>query len=170
MIVPYRDHQPDIGQAAYIAPSSDIIGNVALGTDCTVWFNATIRGDMAPITIGHDTNIQDNAVVHVNEGMPTVIGEAVTVGHGAIIHACTIGDRCLVGMGAIILDEAVIGDECLVAAGALVPPRKHFPPRSLIVGSPATVARSLTDREVADLLGNAHHYVRSGKEYASQNP
>ncbi|HCG63847.1 MAG TPA: gamma carbonic anhydrase family protein [Sphaerochaeta sp.] len=170
MIVPYRDHRPDIEQAAYISPSADIIGNVALGADCSVWFNATIRGDMAPITIGSGTNIQDNAVVHVNDGMPTVIGEAVTIGHGAIIHACTIGDRCLVGMGAIILDEAVIGDECLVAAGALVPPRKQFPPRSLIVGSPAKVARSLTDREVADLLGNARHYVQSGKEYASQNP
>jgi carbonic anhydrase/acetyltransferase-like protein (isoleucine patch superfamily) len=125
---------------------------------------------MAPITIDSGTNIQDNAVVHVNDGMPTVIGKSVTIGHGAIIHACTIGDRCLVGMGAIILDEAVIGDECLVAAGALVPPRKQFPPRSLIVGSPAKVARSLTDREVADLLLNADHYVKNGHEYASRNP
>lgn len=167
MIVPYRDHQPDIEQAAYIAPSADIVGNVVLGAECTIWFNATVRGDMARITIGGGTNIQDNAVVHVNDGMPTVIGEAVTVGHGAIIHACTIGDRCLVGMGAIILDEAVIGEECLVAAGALVPPRKQFPPRSLIVGSPAKVARSLTDREVTDLQENARHYVQYGKEYAS---
>ncbi|PKL27903.1 MAG: gamma carbonic anhydrase family protein [Spirochaetae bacterium HGW-Spirochaetae-2] len=168
MIVPYRDHQPDIEQAAYIAPSADIVGNVVLGAECTIWFNATVRGDMARITIGGGTNIQDNAVVHVNDGMPTVIGEAVTVGHGAIIHACTIGNRCLVGMGAIILDEAVIGEECLVAAGALVPPRKQFPPRSLIVGSPAKVARSLTDREVTDLQENARHYVQYGKEYASQ--
>lgn len=168
MIIPYGAHQPYVEQAAYIAPSADIIGNVTLGVDCTVWFNATIRGDMASITIDSSTNIQDNAVVHVNDGMPTVIGKSVTIGHGAIIHACTIGDRCLVGMGAIILDEAVIGDECLVAAGALVPPRKQFPPRSLIVGSPAKVARSLTDREVADLLLNADHYVNNGYAYASQ--
>lgn len=170
MILSYRDHRPDIEQAVYIAPSADIIGQVVLGPGCTIWFHTTIRGDIASITIGKDTNIQDNTVVHVKKGLDTIIGDSVTVGHGAIIHACTIGDRCLVGMGAIILDEAVIGDECLVAAGALVPPRKQFPPRSLIVGSPAKVVRSLTDQEVADIERSALHYVEGGKDYASQNP
>ncbi|HLW21955.1 MAG TPA: gamma carbonic anhydrase family protein [Sphaerochaetaceae bacterium] len=165
MIATYRDTVPDTERAVFIAPSADIVGDVTLGADTSIWFNATVRGDMASITIGDGSNIQDNAVVHVNSGMPTKIGRQVTVGHGAIVHACTIGDHVLVGMGSIILDEAVIGDQCLVAAGALVTPRKQFPPRSLIVGSPAKAIRSLTDEEVAQIRENAVHYQELGRDY-----
>lgn len=166
MILPYKETEPCLGEVAYIAPSADIIGDVSLGAGCTVWFHATIRADVARVTIGERTNIQDNAVVHVNSGIPTHIGSDVSIGHGAIIHGCTVGDGCLVGMGAIILDRAVIGEHSLVAAGALVSPRKHFPPRSLIVGSPAKVARTLTDEEVAGMRTNSDHYVEYGKTYA----
>lgn len=167
MIMPYLEAKPRLGDVNYIAPSADIIGDVHLGAGCTVWFGATIRGDVAPISIGERTNIQDNAVVHVNSGVPTHIGNDVSIGHGAIIHGCTIGNGCLVGMGAIILDRAIIGEHSLVAAGALVSPRKVFPPRSLIVGSPAKVARTLTDDEIAGMQANADHYVGYGLTYAN---
>lgn len=165
MLTDYQDKRPAVDNANYLAPSADIVGDVTLDVDVTVWFNATVRGDMASIRIGAGTNIQDNAVVHVNTGMPTTIGKGVTVGHSAIIHACTIGDDCLIGMGAIILDEAVIGSECLVAAGALVTPRKKFPPRSLIVGSPAKAVRTLTDEEVQNIRTNGKHYIEMGNQY-----
>ena len=165
MVTNYLEKRPDVERASFLAPSADIVGEVFLAKDVTVWFNATVRGDMASIKIGEGTNIQDNAVVHVNTDMPTSIGKGVTVGHGAIIHACTIGNDCLIGMGAIILDEAVIGDECLVAAGALVTPRKQFPPRSLIVGSPAKAVRTLTDEEIQDIRENGNHYIEMGNNY-----
>ena len=165
MILAYDHYQPEINQSLYIAPSADIIGNVMLEEETTIWFNVTIRGDMAPIHIGKGTNIQDNAVVHVNTDMPTIIGANVTVGHGAIIHACTVGNGCLIGMGAIILDEAIIGEESLVAAGAVVTPRKQFPAHSLIVGSPAKVVRSLTEQEIEKLRKNALHYVDMSNHY-----
>lgn len=165
MVTNYLEKRPDVERANFLAPSADIVGEVFLAKDVTVWFNATVRGDMASIKIGEGTNIQDNAVVHVNTDMPTSIGNGVTVGHGAIIHACTIGNDCLIGMGAIILDEAVIGDECLVAAGALVTPRKQFPPRSLIVGSPAKAVRTLTDEEIQDIRENGKHYIEMGNNY-----
>jgi carbonic anhydrase/acetyltransferase-like protein (isoleucine patch superfamily) len=165
MILAYDNTQPETSNALYIAPSADIIGAVTLAEETTIWFNVTIRGDMAPISIGRGTNIQDNTVVHVNAGMPTHIGNYVTVGHSAIIHACTINDHALIGMGAIILDEAVIGEECLVAAGALVSPRKQFPPRSLIVGSPARVIRTLTEEEVRGIRENTLGYIEKGRHY-----
>ena len=165
MILAYRDILPDVEQALYIAPSADIIGEVFCGANTTIWFNTTIRGDMAPIYIGEGTNIQDNSVIHVNLDMPTHIGSFVTVGHSAIIHACTIGNNSLIGMGSIILDEAVIGDECLVAAGALVPPRKKFPPRSLIVGSPARALRTLSDEDLEGIRKNTLGYIEKGRLY-----
>ncbi|MDD3824179.1 MAG: gamma carbonic anhydrase family protein [Sphaerochaetaceae bacterium] len=168
MILSYEGKHPAVEQAYYIAPSADIIGDVTLGTGASVWFNATVRGDISSVTIGERTNIQDNAVVHVNTELPTVIGNDVTVGHGAIIHACTIGNGCLVGMGSIILDGAVIADECLVAAGALVPPRKYFPPRSLIVGSPAKVVRTLSEEEIDDIRRNTKNYEMRSLEFAAQ--
>lgn len=162
MIKPYLGNTPQIESAHYIAPSATLIGEVVMGAGCSVWENVTIRGDVASITIGERTTIKDGVVVHVNEGVPTVVGDDVFIGHGAIIHGCTLENGCVIGMGAIILDRSVIGEHSLVAPGALVPPRKTYPPRSLIVGSPAKVARTLTDEEVANIKANAEIHASRG--------
>lgn len=145
--------------AAFVAPSATLTDDVWLGRDVSVWHGAVLRGDMAPIRVGARTNIQDGAVLHVAAGFPCVVGDEVTVGHGAIVHACTIGDRCLVGMGSIVLDGAVIGEECVIGAGALITGGKKFPPRSLIVGSPARSVKSLSDEDVQHLRQSAQTYV-----------
>lgn len=168
MIRSFENKKPVVDKALYIDSSSVIIGDVTLFDNTSIWPHVTIRGDMAPITIGENTNIQDNAVVHVNTDMPTFIGRDVTVGHSAIIHACTIQDFVLIGMGAIILDEAVIGEYCLVAAGSLVPPRKVFPPKSLIMGNPAKVVRALTEQEIENIHNNCAHYITLAKIYRGQ--
>ncbi len=165
MIQTYKEHTPQISESAYIAPSAVIIGEVSLAGNTSVWPQVTMRGDMAPITVGEGSNIQDNSVVHVNADLPTSIGRNVTVGHGAIIHGCTIGDTCLIGMGAIILDGAVIGDESIVGAGSLVTPGKTFPPRSMIIGSPARAIRELTDQEIEGIRDNGERYVLYASEY-----
>ncbi len=169
MILAFGNTYPKIDKALYIAPNATLVGAIEMGHETTVWFNTTIRADVAPITIGDGSNIQDNVVIHVNTGKPTVIKERVTVGHGAIIHACTIGEGCLIGMGSIILDEADIGEYCLVAAGSLIPPGKHFPPRSLIMGSPARLVRPLTEKELADMAENNLHYIQYGYIYSQQS-
>jgi len=166
MILSYKDIHPITEPAAFIAQSADIIGDVTLGEDSSIWFNVTIRGDIASITIGERTNIQDNAVVHVNTGMPTVIGNDVTVGHGAIIHACTIGNHCLIGMGAVVLNQAVLPEYTMVAAGALVPQGKTYPPRSLLMGSPAKVVRELTEDEIQHIQKSADNYIEEAKSYS----
>lgn len=158
MIYSHNQTTPRLGNNCYVAPSADIIGDVTLGDSTSIWYNATIRSDEAPITIGDGTNIQDNAVLHVTKGLPLSIGCGCTVGHGAILHSCTIGDDCLIGMGAIILDGAVIGKQSLVAAGSLVSPNKVFPPRSLLLGSPAKVARMLGEEEYQHMIENANDY------------
>lgn len=168
VIITYQDKTPNIERALFLAPSADIIGQVSLGERCSVWYHAVIRADVAAITIGDGTNIQDNVVIHADLGKPTVIGNHVTVGHSAIVHACTIGDFCLVGMGAIVLNQAVVGDHCLIAAGALLPPGKTYPPRSLLVGSPAKAIRLLTDEELADIASNASHYEDLARLYAAR--
>lgn len=165
MIQTYKEHTPQISESAYIAPSAVIIGEVSLAGNTSVWPQVTMRGDMAPITVGEGSNIQDNSVVHVNADLPTSIGRNVTVGHGAIIHGCTIGDTCLIGMGAIILDGAVIGDESIVGAGSLVTPGKTFPPRSMIIGSPARAIRELTEQEIEGIRDNGERYVLYASEY-----
>jgi carbonic anhydrase/acetyltransferase-like protein (isoleucine patch superfamily) len=159
MVHSFEGERPDIAKAAFIAWNAEVMGRVSLGEGSSVWFGAVLRGDIAEIRIGAETNIQDGCVVHVDHGTPCVVGEQVTIGHMAVIHACTIGDRCLIGMGAIILNRAVIGEDCIVGAGALVTQGKSFPPRSMILGSPAKVARSLTDEEVASLRGHALDYA-----------
>lgn len=168
MIVPFNKQYPLVDKALYIDPSSVIIGDVTLFDNTSIWPHVTIRGDMASVTIQENTNIQDNTVIHVNTDMPTNIGHNVTVGHSAIIHACTIKDYVLIGMGAIILDEAVIGEYSLVAAGALVPPRKVFPPKSLIMGNPAKVIRELTEEEIENINLNCAHYITLAKIYNNQ--
>ena len=158
-------HEPDIAKDAWIAPGAHVIGRVTLGEGVGVWFGAVLRGDNEPMRVGARTNIQDHAVVHSDPGAPATIGEDVTVGHRAIVHGCTIGDRTLVGMGAIVLNGAVIGNDCLVGAGALVTEGKEFPDGSLIIGSPAKAVRELDEAARAALLTSAGHYVGNARRF-----
>jgi len=149
----------------WIAPSADLIGDVRLAEGSSVWFRAVIRADNTPIVIGERSNVQDGAMLHSDPGSPLTVGADVTIGHHAILHGCTIGNGALVGMGAIVLNGAIIGEGCLVGAGALVTEGKTFPPRSLIVGSPAKAKRELTDAEVEGLLNGARDYHRKASQY-----
>ncbi|MEM1270052.1 MAG: gamma carbonic anhydrase family protein [Bacteroidota bacterium] len=166
MIRAFLGRTPRFDASNFIAPSADLIGDVVLGPESSVWYNATIRGDVNWIRIGGRTSIQDGAVVHVtNRTAPTRIGSGVTVGHGAIIHGCTIQDDVLVGMGAVIMDDALIGHDTIVGARALVTARTQIPPRSLVLGSPARVVRPLTDEEVATIRKYAANYVAYSRVY-----
>ena len=158
--------QPQIAPDAWFAPSADLIGDVHLAELASVWFGAVIRADNTPIVVGARTNVQDGAMLHSDPGAPCTLGEDVTVGHHAILHGCTIGDRTLIGMGATILNRAVIGEDCLVGAGALVTEGKTFPPGHLIVGSPARAIRLLDDMEKAMLKASAALYAAKQRDYA----
>ncbi|MHB0898004.1 MAG: gamma carbonic anhydrase family protein [Spirochaetales bacterium] len=149
---------PKTNQAAFIAPSASITGQVFLGRDASIWHNVTLRGDLAPVEIGARSNIQDGAILHVATNLPCIVGDDVTVGHGAIVHGCKVGNRCLIGMGAIILNGAEIGDECIIGAGALVTEGKKIPSRSLVLGSPAKVTRQISETELRQILENAASY------------
>jgi len=171
----YKNSFPVIGNAVYIDPFSSIIGDVTLADDVSIWPMCVVRGDVNAITIGKRSNIQDGSVLHVarkgeasTEGYSLMIGEDVTVGHKAMLHACKIGDRVLIGMGAIVLDNAQIDDDVILAAGALVPPNKHLESGYLYIGSPAKAARKLNDDEFAFLKRSAVHYVKLKDEYISQ--
>ncbi len=167
-VLPFAGATPDLGEGVFLASGAQLIGDLRIGRDSSVWFNTVIRADVHYIRIGERTNIQDNSTVHVTEGQsPCVIGSDVTVGHNCIVHACTVEDLCLIGMGAIILDKAVIRHGSLVGAGALVTQGKEFPPRSLILGSPAKAVRTLTDAEYHGLAESARHYVETAKRYQS---
>jgi carbonic anhydrase/acetyltransferase-like protein (isoleucine patch superfamily) len=176
MIDSFLGVAPTYDDSNFIAPSADLIGDVTLGRGASIWFNVTIRGDVNWIRIGAASNVQDNTVVHVtNRTAPTTIGERVTIGHGAIIHGCTIEDRVLVGMGATILDHAVIGTGSIIGARALVTKHTTIPPRSLVLGMPAKVIRELTDEEVASIDTYAEHYLEysaiyRGEEVPATNP
>lgn len=152
---------PKIGENVFIAESSAIIGDVTIEKDSSIWFGAVLRGDEGKITVGERSNIQDNATVHSK----TKIGNGVTIGHNAIVHGCEIGNNVLIGMGATILDGAVIGDDSIVGAGALVTGKKVFPPRSLIIGSPAVLKRELSEEEIESILHNAKEYVNLKNKY-----
>ena len=158
----------EAARPAYLAGSAVITGEVSLGEDASVWHNSTLRGDLAPIVVGNRTNIQDGAVLHVALGLPCVIGDDVTVGHGAIIHGCRVGDSCLIGMGAILLNGCAVNTGSIVGAGALVTEGKTFPPRSLIVGSPARRVREVTDEEVGKILLTAASYVELAEKASSE--
>lgn len=161
----YKNLVPKISTKAKIFKNVVISGDVTIEDNVNIWFNASIRGDMAPITIGENTNIQDNAVVHTNTNLPTHIGKNVTVGHGAIIHACTVNDDCLIGMGSIILDGAVIGKGALIGAGALIPPHKVIPEFVLVVGNPMRIIRELTEAEIAANKLNKDFYLKLMNDY-----
>jgi carbonic anhydrase/acetyltransferase-like protein (isoleucine patch superfamily) len=166
MLRPYRGRLPVVDPSAYVDSSAQIIGDVDIGAESSVWMNAVVRGDVNFIRIGHRTNVQDGTVVHVmHDTHPARIGDDVTLGHGAIVHGCTIGDRVLVGMGAILLNGATVGADSIVAAGTLVPEGAVIPSRSLAMGSPAKVRRPLSDAEVASIHEYAQNYVRYRLEY-----
>lgn len=153
--------KPTIGKDVFIADGARIMGDVTLGEQVGVWYNAVIRGDEAPIVIGDRTNVQDNVVMHGMEGVATIVGSEVTIGHGAIVHGCTVKDHTLIGMGSIILDHAVVGSNCIVGAGALVPGGMVVPDGSLVVGVPAKVVRQLTEKEIEHLTVSADIYVQA---------
>ena len=157
--------KPDIHPSVFVAPGAVVRGDVQLAAGSSVFYNAVLRGDRAAISIGEGTNIQDNCVVHVEYGLPVAVGKNVTVGHGAILHGCTIGDETLIGMGAIVLDGAKIGDDCIIAAGAVVTGKMDAPAGSLLVGSPAVVAKPLNDKQKASCLENSELYYRKSVEY-----
>lgn len=156
---------PDIHETAYLAPGANIIGQVRLAAESSVWFGTTIRADNAPISIGQRSNVQENSVLHVDPGHPLTIGEDVTVGHQAMLHGCTIGDGSLVGIQAVVLNGAKIGKGCLVGAGALVTEGKEFPDGMLIIGSPATAVRELNEADIERLKQSAAVYVARARKF-----
>jgi gamma-carbonic anhydrase len=157
----YLRKTPTIGSGVYIARTAVVLGDVTLGEGSSVWYNAVLRGDINRIDVGHHTNIQDNAVLHLADDWPCILGNYVTVGHSAIVHACAVGDECLIGMGAVILDGAEIGEQSLIGAKALVTQGTKIPPGSLVMGAPGKVIRALTPEERASLKGWAQKYVEN---------
>ena len=155
----FRGHAPQIPASTFVADTASVIGRVILGENTSVWPGAVIRADSEPITIGDGSNVQDNAVLHVDPGVPMNIGRRVTVGHQVMLHGCTIGDGSLIGIQAIVLNHAVIGEDCLVAAGAIVTERKTYPARSLIMGAPAKVVREMTEADIAMLRNATEAYI-----------
>jgi len=151
--------QPTLGQGVYITSRAVVFGDVTLGDYSSVWYNAVLRGDINRIVLGHHSNVQDNAVLHLADDLACVVGNYVTIGHSAIVHACTVGDECLVGMGATILDGAVIGEQCIIWAHALVTQYTEVPPGSMVLGSPARIVRSLSLDERQGLKSWAEKYV-----------
>lgn len=167
MLIEFNGKKPDIEKAAFVADTAVLIGDVRLEEGASVWYGAVLRGDDDTITVGKHSNVQDNTVVHVDPGMPVTIGEYVTIGHQCIIHGCTIGDDCLIGMGSIVMNEARIGKHCLVGAGALVTERKEFPDGSLIIGSPAKVKSEVTEDDRKLIRESAMHYVTEAQKYSA---
>jgi len=173
----YLDESPVLGARVFAHSSSQIIGNVTLGDDASIWCNAVLRGDVNHIVIGQGTNVQDFTMGHVShktsdkpEGSPLIVGDYVTVGHSVVLHGCTIGNECLIGMGTIILDDAVIPDHVMIGAGSLVPPGKKLESGMLYVGRPVKAVRALTPEEIAGLRYSAEHYIRLKDDYLKGLP
>lgn len=165
-IVPFRNVLPRVGKNVFLAPNAAIIGDVEIGDECSVWYNCTLRGDVNDIKIGARTNIQDGTVIHVSNSLQgTYIGAGVTVGHMALLHACTVGDNAFIGMMACVMDGAVVEEGGMVAAGALVTPGKRVPSGQLWAGRPAKFVRNLTDEEKKNIPWTAQHYVDLAKNY-----
>lgn len=166
MIHSFKDKKPVIDPSAFIVESAQVIGDVVIGEESSVWFNAVIRGDMNYIRIGKRTNIQDGCVLHVaRRTYPLIIGDEVTVGHHVTLHACTVNSRCLIGMGAVVMDGVEIGENSIVGAGALVTSHTKIPPQSLVLGTPAVVKRSLTEEEMRGIRESAANYVGDIESY-----
>lgn len=165
-VLTFKGIAPRLASGVFVAPNATVLGDVEIGEGSSIWYGAVLRGDVFPIRIGARTNIQDNAVVHVTGGKAsTTVGDDVTVGHLALVHGCTIGSRCLVGMGSIVLDGAIVEDECFVAAGALVPPGMRVPPRSMVMGRPGKIVRSLRDADLEQIREAAALYVGYAREH-----
>lgn len=170
MIYEFLEREPEFDDTVFVAPSADIIGDVSIGPESSVWFNVTIRGDVNWIEIGSRSNIQDNTCIHVmNQTGPTRIGDEVTVGHSAMIHGCTIRDRVLIGIHATVLDEAVIESDVIVAAGSLVPPGRRLESGHLYMGSPAEPVRELNEEELASIGEHASNYVTYARAYQQKD-
>jgi carbonic anhydrase/acetyltransferase-like protein (isoleucine patch superfamily) len=159
------NRQPVLGHEAWVAPNATVIGDVRLGDNASIWWNAVVRGDNDTITIGANSNIQDGSVLHVDAGVPLTIGTNVTVGHLVMLHGCTIGEESLIGIKSVILNKAVIGRHCIIGANSLIPEGKVIPERSLVMGSPGKVMRQHSDEEVARLLLAAQGYVENARRY-----
>jgi carbonic anhydrase/acetyltransferase-like protein (isoleucine patch superfamily) len=156
---------PRMAASAWVADNAQVMGDVVMGEDSSVWFGTTVRGDTETITIGRGSNVQDGSVLHADVGMPLTIGDFVTVGHQVMLHGCTVGDGSLIGIGAIVLNGAKIGKNCLVGAGSLVTEGKEFPDGSMIIGSPARVVKSLTPEQMDGLRQSAQHYIENARRY-----
>jgi len=165
VIYEYDGRRPDIADDAYVAPSADVIGSVRLGARSSLWFQVVLRGDNDWIEIGAESNVQDGSVIHTDRGVPTRLGERVTVGHVALLHCCTVGDDSLIANGARVLDRVVIGRHCLIAAGALIPPDRTIPDGSVVMGSPGKIVREVTERDLALIASTARHYAARAAAY-----
>lgn len=165
-IIPYKEHQPEIGQDVFVAPNAWVTGKVTLASQVSILFGAVLRGDIQRIIIGQGSNIQDNAVVHSSRGLnDCVVGDYVTVGHSAILHGCTIRHHCIIGMGSTILDDALVEENCIIGANSLVTMRTVIPAGHLAIGSPAKPVRKLNDRELKELQDSADSYIKVGRNY-----
>ena len=160
--------KPVIDPSAFIAPGAVILGDVTVGADCGIYFGAVLRAERAAIVIGDGSNVQDNCVLHVDEGFPLTVGRGCTIGHGAILHGCTVGDNALIGMGAVVLNGAVIGRDCIIGAGALVPQNAVIPDGSVAVGNPARVRRAVTEADIASNARSASFYVEESREFKTE--
>ena len=161
------NRKPTLGHDAWVAPNATVIGDVQLGDNASIWWNAVVRGDNDTITIGAGSNIQDGSVLHVDAGVPLTLGANVTIGHLVMLHGCTVGDESLIGIKSVILNRAVIGRHCIIGANSLIPEGKVIPERSLVMGSPGKVVRELSDEEVARLRDAAQGYVANALRYRS---
>jgi len=167
MIYQFEDRIPSLPEEYYVADSAEVIGDVRLGHQSSVWFGAVLRGDIEPIIVGERSNIQDNSVAHTSRNYPTILGDDVTVGHKVMLHACKVGNNCLIGMGAILLDGCEIGDNCIIGAGSVVAQGRKIPAGSLAVGTPAKVIRSLSEDDFINIRGFAERYVALQARYRS---
>lgn len=165
MKIPYKGISPSIHESVFVAPGAYIIGNVQIGKESTVWFNAVIRGDDGPIIVGERCSIQDNSTIHLYEDFPVVIEDDVTIGHNVILHGCKIGKGSIIGMGSTLLDNVEVGEECIIGANTLLAGGIKIPPRSLVLGSPGKVVRELTEKDLQMLQMSSEHYVQKGKEF-----
>lgn len=165
MLIPFNGVTPEVDETVFVAPGAYLIGDVHIGKESTIWFNAVLRADEGPIIIGDQCSIQDNTTIHLYEGCPVVIEDGVTVGHNVILHGCTLGSRSIIGMGSTILDNAEIGEECIIGANTLITSGKKIPPRSLVMGSPGKVVRELTDEDLQMIQLSIDIYVQKGKDF-----